>query len=115
MAQYLHALLPADPQVSTCEEAGHGVACQVVDPPFLPQLSHDGVNPWEACPALSPLGQCLSVAVPWDLHAYGVALHFVEAWIVGGCCVEEFTPQQLAVERERWRAVLLHLKDAERI
>lgn len=113
-ALYLHALLPADPQVSTCEEAGHGVARQVVDPPLLPQLGHDGVDPGEACPAFSPLGQCLWVAFPWDLYAYGVAFHLVEAWVVGGGCVEELAPQQLAVEWERWQAVLLHLRDAGR-
>lgn len=98
MSQYLHALLPADPQVSTCEKAGHGVARQVVNPPLLSQLGHDSVNPGEACPALSPLGQCLWVVVPWDLNAYGVALHFVETWVVCGGCVEELAPQQLAVE-----------------
>lgn len=74
------------------------MACQVVDPPLLPQLCHDGVDPGEACPALGPLGQCLWVAVPWDLNTYGVALHFIEARVVGGGRVEELSPQQLAVE-----------------
>jgi len=106
---YLHALLPADPQVSSGQETGHGVSGQVVDPAFLPQLSHDGVNPGEAGPTLRPLGQCLGVAIPGDLNADGVTLHLVEAGVVGGRRVEKLAPQQLAVERERGGAVLLHL------
>lgn len=98
---YLHALLPADPQVSSGKETGHGVSSQVVDPALLPQLGHDGVDPGEAGPALRPLGQRLGVAVPRDLHADGVALHLVEARVVGGCRVEELAPQQLAVQRQR--------------
>lgn len=106
---YLHALLPADPQVSSGQETGDGVPGQVVDPAFLPQLGHDGVDPGEAGPALRPLGQGLGVAVPGDLDADGVALHLVEAGVVGGCRVEELAPEQLTVERERRGAVLLHL------
>lgn len=108
---YLHSLLPADPQVSPGQEAGHGVPGQVMDPPLLPQLRHDGVDPGEASAALRPLGQCLGVAVPWDLHADGVVLHLVKAGVVGGGRVEELAPQQLTVEREWRRAVLLHLME----
>lgn len=107
--EYLHALLPADPQVSSGQETGHSVSGQVVDPALLPQLCHDGVDPREAGPTLCPLGQRLWVAVPGDLNADGVALHLVEAGVVGGGCVEELTPQQLTVERELGGAVLLHL------
>ena len=110
---YLHALLPADPQVSSGQEAGHGVPGQVVDPALLPQLRHDGVDPGEARAALRPLGQRLCVAVPGDLHTDGVALHLVEARVVGGRRVEELSPQQLTVERERRGAVLLHLVGSE--
>ena len=95
---YLHALLPAAPQVSASEEAGYGVSGQVVYPALLPQLGHDGVNPGEACPARCQFGQRLRVAVPGYLHADGVALNLVEGWIVGGCCVEVLSPQQLAIE-----------------
>lgn len=77
------------------------MSSQVVDPALLPQLGHDGVDPGEAGPALRPLGQRLRVAVPRDLHADGVALHLVEARVVGGCRVEELAPQQLAVQRQR--------------
>ena len=41
---YLLSLFPADPEVSAREEAGDGVARQVVDPALPPQLSHDGIN-----------------------------------------------------------------------
>ena len=82
---------------------------QVVDPALLPQLGHDGVDPGEARPGLGPLGQRLGVPVPGDAHADGVALHLVEARVVGGGRVEELPPQQLAVEREGRGAVLLHL------
>ena len=106
---YLHPLLPADPQVSPGQEAGHGVPGQVMDPPLLPQLRHDGVDPGKAGPALCPLGQRLGVAVPRDLHTDGVVLHLVKAGVVGCSRVEELAPQQLPVERQ-WRgAVLLHL------
>lgn len=36
---------PPAPQVAAREEAGHGVASQVVYPALLPQLRHDGINP----------------------------------------------------------------------
>lgn len=90
---YLHSLLPADPQVSPGQEAGHGVPGQVMDPPLLPQLRHDGVDPGEAGPAFRPLGQRLGVAVPWDLHTDGVVLHLVKAGVVGCGRVEELAPQ----------------------
>lgn len=52
------AALPGDVRSASREEAGDGVAGEVVDPPFLSQLSHDGVNPRKACltvaPALKP-------------------------------------------------------------
>lgn len=95
---YLHALLPANPQVSSRQETGHGVSSQVVDPSLLPQLGHDGIDPGEAGTALRPFGQRLRVAVPGDLNADWVALHLVEAGVVGGCRVEELAPQQLTVE-----------------
>lgn len=44
----LHALLPGDPEVPAREEAGDGVARQVVDPALLAQLDHYGVYPGEA-------------------------------------------------------------------
>lgn len=85
------------------------MSSQMVDPTFLPQLGHDGVDPGEAGPTLCPLGQRLGIPVPGDLNADGVALHLVEAGVVGGRRVEELAPQQLTVERERRGAVLLHL------
>lgn len=65
---YLHAALPADPQVSSGEETGHGMPGQVVDPTLLSQLGHDGVNPGKTSPTLSPLGQSFWVLVPWNLE-----------------------------------------------
>lgn len=66
-------------------------------PPLLPQLRHDGIDPGEACPPLSPLGQCLRVLVPGDLDTHGISLHLVKAGVVGGGCVEELPPQELAI------------------
>lgn len=40
----------------------------VVDPALLSQLCHDGINPGETGPTLSPLGQRLWVLVPRDLE-----------------------------------------------
>lgn len=65
---YLHAALPADPQVSPCEETCHSMSGQVVDPALLSQLGHDSVNPGKTSSTLSPLGQRLWVLVPWDLE-----------------------------------------------
>ena len=61
---YLHAALPADPQVSPGEEAGHGVPGQVMDPALLPELGHDGVDPGEACPSFCPFSQRFWVLIP---------------------------------------------------
>lgn len=68
----------------------------MVNPALLPQLAHDGVDPREAGLAFSPLGQRFRVLVPRDLHADGVSFHAVKAGVVGGCSVEELTPQQLS-------------------
>lgn len=106
---HLHALLPADPQVTPGEKAGDGVPGQVMDPTFLSQLCHDSVNPGKTRLGFAPLGQRLHVSVPGDADADGIALHLVEAGVVGRCCVKELSPQQLAIQGE-WRgAVLLHL------
>ncbi len=96
--QYLHALFPADPQVSTREEASNSMPGQMVDPPLLPQLGHYGINPRETSPALCPLRQSFGVPVPWDLHADGIEFHFVEVWVVSGSRVEELAPEQLTVK-----------------
>lgn len=74
------------------------MASQVMDPALLPQLSHDGIDPREAGPALGPLSQCLRITIPWDLDTDRVALHLVESRVVSGSCVEKLTPQQLAIE-----------------
>lgn len=89
----LHSFLPADPQVPSGEEAGHGVSGEMMDPALLSQLTHDGVYPGEARPSLRPLGERLRVFVPRDANTDGVSFHFVEAWIVGRCGVEELPPQ----------------------
>lgn len=82
---------------------------QMVDPALLSQLGHDGVNPREACLALGPLGQGLGVAVPGDLDADGIPFHAVKPGVVGGCRVEELSPQELPKQGEGGRAVPLHL------
>ena len=82
---------------------------QVVDPPLLPQLGHDGVDPGKACLALGPLGQGLRVAIPGDLDADGVPLHAVEPGVVGGRRVKELSPQELPKQGEWGRAVPFHL------
>lgn len=87
---------------------------QVMDPAFLSKLCHDGINPGKARLGFGPLGQRLHVSVPRDADTDGIALHLVEAWVVGRCCVEELSPQQLAIERERRGAVLLHLAKTQR-
>lgn len=63
-----------------------------MDPALLPQLTHDGVDPGEARPALGPLSQRFGVPVPGNLHANRVSLHAIEAGVVGGCSEEELTP-----------------------
>lgn len=52
------ATLPVDVAAAAGEEAGDGVATEVVYPPFLSELAHQGVDPGEACsspfPAIEP-------------------------------------------------------------
>ncbi len=99
---HLHAFLPADPEVSPGEEAGHRVPRCVMDPPLLPQLSHDGIYPGKACLPLCPLRQCLWVSVPGDLDTHRVSIHLVKAGVVGGSRIKELPPQQLAIQRKQW-------------
>lgn len=87
---------------------------QVMDPALLPQLSHDGVYPGEARLRFGPLGKRFEIFVPGDADADGVPLHLVEARVVGRRGVEELPPQQLAIQRERRGAVLLHLEKNRR-
>lgn len=90
---HLHPFLPADPQVTPGEETRHCMPGQVMDPALLPQLSHDGVYPGKARLGLRPLGERLWVFVPGDAYADGVAIHLVEARVIGRRSVEELTPQ----------------------
>lgn len=106
---HLHSFLPTDPQVPPGEEASYCMPGQVMDPPLLPQLSHDGVYPGKSCLCLRPLGKCLGIFFPGYADADRVPLHLVKAWVVGCCGVEELPPQQLAIQGE-WRgAVLFYL------
>jgi hypothetical protein len=82
----------------------------MVDPALLTKLSHDGVNPREACPAFCPFGQSLGVLVPRDLNTDGVPFHFVKAWVVCGCCIKKFTPQELPIKRKGRGTILLYLR-----
>ncbi len=54
----LGAALPVDIATAAGKEACDGVAAEMVDPSFLSKLSHQGVNPGEACltpfPAIKP-------------------------------------------------------------
>ena len=49
---YFHAFLPGNPQIASSEKTGDGVPGQMVDPSLFAQLSHDGVDPREACLSL---------------------------------------------------------------
>lgn len=48
------ATLPVNVAAATGEEAGDGVATEMVYPPFQSELAHQGVDPREACPAPFP-------------------------------------------------------------
>lgn len=50
----LGAALPVDVAAAARQEAGDGVAAEVVDPAFLAQLPHQGVDPGEARAAVLP-------------------------------------------------------------
>lgn len=109
LCSYLHALLPADPEVSPGEVAGHCVPRQMMDPSLLPELGHNGVYPGKTCPPLCPLGQSLWVSVPGDLNTHRVSVHLVKAGVVSGSRIEKLPPQQLPIQGEWWGAVLLDL------
>lgn len=54
LLEHLGAALPVDVAAAARQEARHGVPPQVVDPAFLPELPHQGVDPGEAGPAEFP-------------------------------------------------------------
>lgn len=65
---YLHAILPRLPQVTPCEEAGHCMPAEMMNPALLPQLGHDGINEWISRPGLADetiysTGQALSLSL----------------------------------------------------
>ena len=68
LIKHLHPVLPGDPEVAPGEEAGGGVPGQVMYPALLPQLGHYGVNPWKSSLGIGPLGQSLTVTIPWNLQ-----------------------------------------------
>lgn len=82
-----------------------------MDPALLPQLGHDGINPWETSLSLSPFGQCLWVLIPGNAHTDGVALHLVKSRVGGSSSIKKFSPQQLAIEGKGRGAGLLYLKE----
>ncbi len=54
-AKHLHApKAPSFTENAEYTEAHHTVTCEVVHPAPLMQLTHDGINPWIACPAFLP-------------------------------------------------------------
>ena len=62
---------------------------------------------------LFPGAQILWVGVPVDLGAHWVVQHAVEVGDPYAGCVEELSPQQLAVQGHRWsRMLLLHNKSS---
>ena len=48
----VHALFPAEEQVTTGQEDSHRVAAHMMNPALLNELAHTGVYPREACFAL---------------------------------------------------------------
>lgn len=105
----VRAAFPIDVAAPAREEAGHGVAAQVVDPAFVAELAHEGVDPGEAClaefPALEPFfgeGGVDGVAacgeagaggdgageVPGDEAAGGVVVHLRKGVAEGGLGAE---------------------------
>lgn len=84
-----------------------------MDPALLPQLGHNGINPWETSLSLSPFGQCLWVLIPGNAHTDGVALHLIKTWVGGSSSVKKFSPQQLAIEGEGRSTGLLYLEEKE--
>ena len=102
-------LLPRDPQVAAREEAGDGMAREVVEPALRPELVHAGVDPGEARGAGLPGSQALvglGAFGPGNLPADGVALHLVEVGHREGVEVEELAPQELPVQAHGGEGVL---------
>ena len=48
LLEHPHTVLPGDPEIPPCKEAGDSMTGKMVDPTLLIQLSHDGVNPRES-------------------------------------------------------------------
>ena len=55
--EHLRAALPADVAPAAGQEAGDGVAAEVVDPALEAELAHQGVDPGEAGAAFFPAGE----------------------------------------------------------
>lgn len=73
----------------------------MMNPTFLAQLRHDGVDPGKAGLAVRPLGQSLRVLVPRNLNADRIPSHFIEVGILRCAAVEKLAPQELTVEAQR--------------
>jgi len=71
-AKHLHAPKPLSfTENAEHTEAHHTVTCEVVHPAPVMQLTHDGINPWIACPALLPCMHAVSETTqvfPESLH-----------------------------------------------
>lgn len=114
--KHLLAALPADVALSPGQEAGDGMAPQVVDEAVLAQLPHQRINPWKAgatpLPSLKPSLRllvlvhpnaltCFIVLIaqrPVDLPAVIVALHLLIVLPPGLRTKVHLAKQQLAFE-----------------
>ena len=80
----LHAFLPAYPEVTACQEAGHSMSGQGMNPPLQPQLGHDGIDPRESCLALWRIKQKYTIhSTPdtWPLNKKQDRACSGSAWI----------------------------------
>lgn len=69
----LHAFFPTDPEVPPCQEAGNCVASKMMNPAFLMELSHNGINPGKSSLGLrSANGLCHYARLPWLFCIYHI-------------------------------------------
>lgn len=107
--EHFLAFLPRLVQVSSRKEASNRMSCQMMNPTFLSELSHNGVDERIASLAILPRLKEGLVFIPLDLLADWVSFYLIE---VGSKCSvkkEELAPDELSFERNWRKGMLAHL------
>ena len=88
-----------NPEIPSCQETRHHMSAKVMDPAFLIELSHGGINSWVASGSSFPGFQISFSISPLDLLAFIISKHL----IIVGCFIcgqiVKFSIEELALQR----------------